>query len=248
MSFRFILSLVLFLCLRVDEAYLFEGGHSNGSVVDGIVSKFDYLEEFNENAFSNGFFPGQENVSLEDFAKLDHLVEEMEERSQVVGKQYCFLLRDMVERGSMESFKTLYPRVKFSLEDDYDVLLMVQCAAYSQYEILDFMMDQSFDADRFVNRLEGLAEYFSDPFSCVEVVPLVASNSQEIDAREPEIYTKLLNSILYNEYAFEHAFVMLAVKLIDLGATVDEDLISEVQDVYPDNGPLHELLFHSKSS
>jgi hypothetical protein len=239
----FIVAFMLWLRLVYSEPYP-TGVYndeilSDTSSADENTDGLDYLDAFDTEAFMHACLSNHDDISLEE---LSNLASELELRAQVVGICYCHVLRDMIERGDLESFKLMYPLVKFDQADDYDILMMLECVVHDRPEILELMVNHNFDSQRFVDRLLGLGEYSADPASCIKVVSIVAAHDAYIKEKQIEIYTELLPRLLNNEFANEEDFEWLANDLINFGADVSAETFNEIIQKYPDNTDLHQLL------
>jgi hypothetical protein len=210
----FILSLILGLCLSAP---------SNTGVnrrPDGILIKFDDLDEFCEYDFVHAYLIGLDELSEEDVGRLFHFITDLPDLGLGSGFKYGYLLREIVRRGSLESFQCVYPHVQFSKEDRLDVALMVECANCHETGMLYYMMERGFDAGRFINIILTLSEFLDIPHAIIDTVGLAAARNAEVYAMRDEIYTFMLNSFLLNEIAL-YDYQKLAEELIRRGADVD---------------------------
>lgn len=225
----FFVSLVLCLGLISCEPYPSEGIPINSSDESGNEggSKLYYLDYYHVQELSSIYVPNEDDISLDD------LVAELEERLPSVGPVYCHFLRDMIVRGSTEAFKGLYSVVLFHEADDYDVLLLAECANHDRSEILEFMINrEDFDEVRFVARLWSLIKHFEDPVSCVKVVSLVAAHKEDIALIQDQIYTGLLSALIQNKRADDYAFEQATKKLMELGANMNEEISSFFENLH----------------
>jgi hypothetical protein len=195
-----ILVFICGVCLGAPD----DGGSSSSSHAghakrrpDGQLIKFDYLDSYRDEAFTNAYLNGLYEVTQEDLHRLDRFKAELPELGKDNGFRLYLMIREMVVRGGVESFKCLYPHIRFDENYKYDVLLMAECANSNQPEILDFMMERGFDAQRFISGIIQLSEYLAIPRGCIGIVDLVAARNAEVEAWKGEIYSRMLRNFLF---------------------------------------------------
>jgi hypothetical protein len=245
----FIITLIVGFCLGAPSG----DGQANRRP-DGELLKFDHTEEYSEQDFTHAFLRGLYEVTWEDIHRLDRFKTALPNLCRRSSRCYCYLLRDMVKQGLVEHFKVVFPHVRFSEHDKFDVVLMAECGSSNEPEILDFMLEQrACDAQRFIDEILHLSEFLDIPEGCVEAVRMVATRNAEVAARTDEIYTEMLHIFLFNEYAcvsYQH----LARELVRLGADADaaranigdsllEEVVRETLEDDSDIGEFIEELF-----
>lgn len=210
---------------------------------DGILIKFDHIDEFSEHDFVHAYLIGLDEFPGEDVGLLFHFVNEVAELGLDTGFQYGHLLREIVQRGSLESFQCLYPHVQFLEDERFEVLLMVECVNFNQKDMLYYMMERGFDSRRFICKILALSEHLDIPHAILDTVGLVASRNAEVYTVSSEIYTDMLHTFLINESAhFEYEG--LAEELVRRGANVararaqiGDDLIEKIRKRYEEERP-----------
>jgi hypothetical protein len=207
------------------------------------------MDDFDADAFSQALLDNEDEVPVEVSAALAALILEVEEHLVDTGKRYRYLLADMIERGSFESFKLMYPLVKLNSEEEsHDIWLMLHCAIYGRPEILAFMLSHDFEPQRFIDHLLYFTEHSAVAASCVDVVPLVAAHSAQIHERQVEICTKMLPLLFVNISCVveDEMFEGLAKRLLELGAKVSSQAADDIMEEFPNNAELHQLLLEAQ--
>lgn len=205
-------------------------GHANRRP-DCELIKFDYLDTYRDQGFAYAYLNGFYEVSQEDLCRFERFKAELPDFGEENGFQMYLMLREMVVRGSLESFKVLYPHIRFGEDYKYDVLLMAECANYNRHEILDFIMKQGFEPQRFMDGIRQLSEYLAIPRGCIGIVDMVALRNAEVQARKGEIYKDMLQRFLFEEDGL-HEYSHLCDR-------DDEEEIGDLEEFIHDRFVLH---------
>lgn len=227
-----IVALIVGLCYGATASN--DDGQANRRPDDELI-KFDHTELYDEQDFTYAYLRGLYDCTWEDIGRLDRFKAALPDLSRRNGRQYYLLLREMIKLGRVESFKVVFPHIRFDERDKFDVVLMAECGSSNQPEILYFMLEQrEFNANRFADEILHLGEFLDIPEGLVEAVRLVATRNAAVAARTNAIYTDMLHIFLFNEAAC-YSYQSLAEDLVRLGADAEaarahigDDLLEEV--------------------
>jgi hypothetical protein len=236
------------LCLtRTTE---FHSGQKNED-----IQKLLYFDDYNPHILSKVYYSSLDVISLVAAIKLEQMLAFIgspvwitfgfpEGEPASLPKCYGLIMLDMVEKNQLEFFQCLYRLIDFEdqEEEDYSIYLMVECLSRSRWDFLDFMISQNFDAETFHPDIVKLIENIARPKWGIRLVGWIASHNETVSARQTDIYSELIFSLLRNSRLEENEVLGLIEEVIKLGAIVDDGTVDVFRKRFPDNATFCETL------
>jgi hypothetical protein len=155
-------------------------------------------------------------------------------------KSYGILLLEMIEEGRLEEFEDLFPLINFD-RSPYDVHLLLLCAG-DKAPFAEVIYARGLDARKFVDETMDLLDSYDSPNDAIDVIQWLAERDRTIRAQKEAIYTGLIFKTLDNREIDEEERAEVVLRLVRLGAVVEDYLVRECRRALPDNEELHRFL------
>lgn len=234
---KFFSLFVTLLCYSASAA----PSSSSQPAAGGHDYRLDDMDRYNADRLTEAFYRTATSVVPENIARFQRLMQALEPEAANEGpKNYGLLLMEMIEEDRLEEFQALFPLVSFE-RSSYDTYLMMHCGG-DKALFAEVIYTHSFVADDFYYEVLEELESYCCPDEVIDVIEWLADRDRTIGARKEEFCQDLVYANLENSEIDDELRAEVIMRLVRLGAFVDDYMIQECRRVLPDDEELHQFL------
>lgn len=197
-----------------------------------VPNRLPENERYDVGRLAEVYYDSRQARTLSDAERFERLVAVLESMDP---QPYSNCFRDLFEENRLEEFQTLYPLIQFDDVDPFNLYLLLECVD-EKVPFAEYMLSQNLDLELFIDKTTEDLKGYTCPDDAVDVIEWLAERNAFIATRKPSFYQALIGSTLENFELDKEGRLELVQRLVDLGATIDNRVIYDANDVMSDFG------------
>lgn len=196
-------------------------------------NKLSHLDVYDVRNLSRAYFANLEGFTVYDANRLERLIAEIGNPGH--NYMYVDLVADIIALGNLEYLETVYNLIDFG-NDLFDVEEMIELYRNERFAILDFLLMQNFDTERFIAGVLLNIDAFQCPKWLPGLANYVAARNPKFAERKYELFNQAVMALINMDIEPEEEDQCCGYvkQLVELGAYITDDICARFRVAYPD--------------